>query len=366
MDDALDFLPRLGEDVSFKILESLKNPSELIHASCVSRSWHQFVVRNGLCKQMCLKKFPQLSEVDHVKEPSSCEKVIAEAGPSNSLHWENLQREHRVFAFLAHCCAKPIISECVAAAISASSTDNYPEESIENTLEKRDRVGRLASYWSSKGSKDPSAPEKLIYRLAGDLCIVTEICIQPFQAYFHEGYPIYSANSVRFRMGHAKGSMDILEYQMDQEGNERTDEKFTWTYTSPKFSMSQENCLQTFKLPEPVLCIGGVLLIELLGRVQRQEIDGLFYVCVTHVKVLGRPLSPAFGVRMLEPEGKFELRVHRYDPEVLKETRNALDATVMQRRILYMLQANLIGVNYMLGEDQNDEEQDEPDDEEEW
>lgn len=26
----------------------------------------------------------------------------------------------------------------------------------------------------------------------------------------------------------------------------------------------QENCLQTFKLPEPVLCIGGYLQIELL------------------------------------------------------------------------------------------------------
>ena len=40
----------------------------------------------------------------------------------------------------------------------------------------------------------------------------------------------------------------------------------------------QENCLQPFKLPEPVLCVGGYMQIELLGRVQRQEIDGLFYI----------------------------------------------------------------------------------------
>lgn len=36
--------------------------------------------------------------------------------------------------------------------------------------------------------------------------------------------------------------------------------------------------MQTFKLPEPVLCIGGYLQIELLGRVQRQEMDDLFYI----------------------------------------------------------------------------------------
>ena len=50
------------------------------------------------------------------------------------------------------------------------------------------------------------------------------------------------------------------------------------------FLHKQENRLQNFKLPEPVLCIGGILQIELLGRVQRQEMDGLFYIwyCQIH------------------------------------------------------------------------------------
>lgn len=60
-----------------------------------------------------------------------------------------------------------------------------------------------------------------------------------YSAYFQLGFPIYSANSVRFRMGHPKGSMDILGHQMDQANNENADEKFTWTYTSPEFPMSQ-------------------------------------------------------------------------------------------------------------------------------
>ncbi|KAL2460731.1 F-box protein [Abeliophyllum distichum] len=78
--------------------------------------------------------------------------------------------------------------------------------------------------------------------------------------------------------------------------------------------MMQENCLQPFKLPEPVLCTGGYLQIELLGRVQRQETDGLFYICVCHVRVLGRPLYPAFDVEILKPHENFLLK---YIPEAL-------------------------------------------------
>lgn len=53
----------------------------------------------------------------------------------------------------------------------------------------------------------------------------------------------------------------------------------------------QENCLQKFKLPEPALCIGGFLQVELLGRVQRQEMDGLYYVWSVSMYMLSRNLS---------------------------------------------------------------------------
>ena len=36
--------------------------------------------------------------------------------------------------------------------------------------------------------------------------------------------------------------------------------------------------MQVFKLPRPVLCIGGVLQVELLGRVQTQQMDQLYYI----------------------------------------------------------------------------------------
>lgn len=69
--------------------------------------------------------------------------------------------------------------------------------------------------------------------------------------------------------------------------------------------------MQQFKLPEPVLCIGGYLQIELLGRAQRCDIDNLFYICIDYVKVRGRPLSPAFGVQNIELSGDFVLEYKR-------------------------------------------------------
>ena len=40
----------------------------------------------------------------------------------------------------------------------------------------------------------------------------------------------------------------------------------------------QESTLQSFKLPRPVLCIGGILQVELLGREHRQHSDNKYYI----------------------------------------------------------------------------------------
>ncbi|MCD7461168.1 hypothetical protein HAX54_045420 [Datura stramonium] len=52
-------------------------------------------------------------------------------------------------------------------------------------------------------------------------------------------------------------------------------------------------------------------IIELLGIAQICDIDNLFYICIRHVKVRGRPLSPAFGVQNIEPSGDFVLKYTR-------------------------------------------------------
>lgn len=139
------------------------------------------VVSNGLCKQLCLRKFPQLANIAYVTEPSHKVKKSTDVGSSTSLQWEALDREHRVYGSIFRALTKVKAINCVADAFGASSTDNYPEESINNTLDPRDEIVRRFSYWSSKGQKNPDVPETLIYRLKAGICLVTEIGIRPFR-----------------------------------------------------------------------------------------------------------------------------------------------------------------------------------------
>ncbi|KAG2331094.1 hypothetical protein Bca52824_002274 [Brassica carinata] len=319
----MDFVKNLDRDMSLAILSCLDDPSDLVRASAVSRSWRHFVIKQSLSKNLCLKLFHQLTSVDRIIETSN------EAGSSSSILMDDdddtrvLEREHRVYALLAKGCTSSPIRSCIADAIVASTTDNLPEESIFNTLDARGRIGYTPSYWSSTGHHNTSVPETLLYKLKGDLCVVTELSIQPLRANFHPGSPIYSSHYVRFRFGH-------LDNHSQEDEN-----KYVWTHTSQEFPMAQENRLQKFKLPEPVLCIGGYLLVEFLGRVQRCEMDGLYYICVAHVKVMGRSLAKSFGVVDSDISGKFALKVLSYsDPQEVDEKETELGVREIRRRIL--------------------------------
>ncbi|CAN4125782.1 unnamed protein product [Withania somnifera] len=306
-----DFVLLLQSDMSLNILMRLNDPAHVLSAAAVSHLWRQFVVTNGISKQLCLRKFPQLSRIARIIEPDLRVAEGKDVESSNS-SWETLKRDHNVYACLLQAIEtlNSCPSDCIANAVRASSTDRYPEESIVNTLIPGDRYHNMPSYWSSIGHSNPSAQETLTYKLKADLCVITEINIQPFEVYFHRAKPICSAISVRFRLGHLNPSRDKSDLLLLPQ-EQPADNKFIWTYTSEEFPMKQENCLQQFKLPESVLCIGGYLQIELLGIAQICDIDNLFYICICHVKVRGRPLSPAFGVQNVEPSGDFVLKYKR-------------------------------------------------------
>ncbi|CAH8323986.1 unnamed protein product [Eruca vesicaria subsp. sativa] len=349
----MDFVKNLDTDTSLLILSCLDDPSDLVRASAVSRSWREFVIRYGLSKNLCFKLFHQLTCVDRVIEASNEE---SSGSSSSSLMAETklLEREHKAFALLAKGSTSSPIRSCIADAIIASSTDNFPEESILNTLDERDKIGATPSYWSSSGQHNTSVPETLLYKLKGDLCVVTEFSIHPFQAYFQRGAPIYSSHYVRFRLGHL-------------DNNSQENNNYVWTYTSQQFAMAQENRLQTFKLPEPVVCIGGYMLIEFLGRVQTQEGDGLYYICVAHVRVMGRSLAKSF--RLVDPDesGKFGLKVVCYcDPKEMGETEEE-EEVVEQRpfrqmrnleQLLNFLHRHPMDVEYVWPESDDEEEDD--------
>ncbi|CAL4937215.1 unnamed protein product [Urochloa decumbens] len=293
-----DFLEWLGPDTSAIVFTLLHHPVDLARASAVSRSWRTFVIANQFSKIQCLRVCPEVSNFTGIEASSSGSDVKEDVGPSAAAEWENQKRYHRVYMHLCHSLFLPYSSrDCIIRCIGASSTDNFPEESIENTLELIDHVEMSLSYWSSGGQRDPSFPECLVYMLHSDLCVIDEIKIQPFKAFFQYGDPIYSAQYVRFRMGYPKFPLCPERFVSDESEGQRTaDDNYIWTYTSPEFSMVQEYVPQSFKLPHAVLCIGGVVKIELLGRVQKQAMDGLYYICVSHVQILGNPLSRELAV----------------------------------------------------------------------
>ncbi|XP_060203532.1 F-box protein At4g00755-like [Lycium barbarum] len=347
MEGCGDFVQWLLPDMSIKILTCLEDPCDLIRASVVSSSWRQFVIGNGLCKHLCLRRFPEISSVANmIKVENTVVPVVSD--PERSGEWLCLERDHRFYAFLTQGLSNSMTEECLVAAIHASSTDNYPEESILNTLTPGDRIGRRASYWSSGGQNDTTVPETLTYKLISKLCLISEIHVQPFQAYFQFGFPIYSAKAMRFRVGHPNVKMDVES----DNGHESAaaqgsySDKIVWTYTSPSFPMAQENILQKFKLPEPVLCIGGILQVELLGRVQRQQMDGLYYICISQVQVVGRPLLPAFDVEILDEAGKCSLKYH--PEERLSESRNKLSKGESSSPRFHRFRASLRGWEQMI------------------
>ncbi|KAK9757990.1 hypothetical protein RND81_01G199100 [Saponaria officinalis] len=312
-----DLWNSLHPDVAGKILKCLDDPGDIVRASSVSRAWREFVISNGVSKHLCLRLFPQLSSITRVVDTGNKQQhKCSDVGCSRCAELEQLKLEHRVFASLYRGLTSSEVVECLLDALGASSTDNYPKESVDNTLEPRDRIGRMASYWSSSGQSNPDVSERLTYELVPESWVITEINIQPFQAFFQAHSPIYSAKAVRFRMGYRKWrDYDEILKEEEEDGDFSNscrglpfdDEDFVWTYTSKEFPMAQENRLQNFKLPEPVLFTGGFVQIELLGRVQRQELDGLFYIRVAYVQIIGRPLALVFHITPLEPSGTYSM-----------------------------------------------------------
>jgi hypothetical protein len=134
--------------------------------------------------------------------------------------------------------------------------------------------------------------------------MVTAVGLRPFRAYFQHHEPIYSPLSARVMLGSL--SEDAGGY--GTAGDAPDGAAFQAQYTSPEFLVAQLDELQTLTLPAPVVCMGGVLRVQLCGRAQTQAADNRFYVCLAHLNATGRPwygFSPSENGRGLvfDPHG---------------------------------------------------------------
>uniref|UniRef100_A0ACD5WI21 Uncharacterized protein n=1 Tax=Avena sativa TaxID=4498 RepID=A0ACD5WI21_AVESA len=348
-DNSGDFLDRVGPDISASIFRTFDQPADLVRATLAKRSWRTFVVENDFCRKLCERLCPETATFAAAVEVSMSRSAPrtrprSPDSPESSADVEAraAQAEFRIYSYLmgALLAATPSV-DCILNCVGASSTDNFPDESIENTLEPQDRINLHPSYWSSGGQDEDGVPETLIYRLCSDICVVHEIKIQPFKAYFQIGQPIYSPKMVRFRMGHSKLTRESESFVTEEDENQAVtaDENYVWTYTSPEFPVLQENSLQTFKLPRPVLCIGGVVKIELLGRVQRQATDDRYYICVCHAQVVGLSLSPVFMVDISNSGNRVVLKY-------LPGARGMSSEALMHNETLEQLEWNALVTRY--------------------
>ncbi|CAD6238471.1 unnamed protein product [Miscanthus lutarioriparius] len=196
------------------------------------------VIANEFCKSLCLRICLEVASFTRAVEVSESPPVPALAAPaSESSH--DAEKDHRIYSNLGGALisskSKPFV-DCILDCIGASSTDHFPAERMENTLDPREVVGHRPSYWSSGGQYDPDVPESLTYRLRSNLCIVDEIRIHPYKVFFYDGQPIFSSKMVRVRIGRSKPSRGMAE--VDNQ-TVIADENYVWTYTSPDFPMRQ-------------------------------------------------------------------------------------------------------------------------------
>ncbi|MCL7048999.1 hypothetical protein MKW94_017603, partial [Papaver nudicaule] len=266
-------------------------------------------IANGLAKSLCLRLIPETSTAEKAIEENS---VVESLGfeTTDCVEMEKLKKNHCIYAFLAGGLAPSLTEYCIREAICASSTDRRHEH-IHHTLFPGDTVDGRASYWLSMGESTPEVPETLTYKLVSKLCFIHEINIQPFYMYSLDEYLICSAEAVRFRVGHVKEPQGERYLVGDCEPGLRSiEDHVVWTYTSEEFPMAQARWLQRFKLPEPILVVGGLLQIELLGRVELIA-DDLYYFCISHVQVVGRPLKDGFDAELIDHSRKCVLKYRK-------------------------------------------------------
>lgn len=132
MADSRDFLPLLNHDMSLKIFSYLGS-ADVVRASAVSHSWRAFVIANGVSKSLCLRRYPETScAIKAIEEENIIEPLEVET--NGNVEMEKLKKNHRVYAFLARGLDYYATNDCILEAICASSTDNFLEENIRNTL----------------------------------------------------------------------------------------------------------------------------------------------------------------------------------------------------------------------------------------
>jgi hypothetical protein len=162
---------------------------------------------------------------------------------------------------------KPFEKQLIARTCDVSSTD-HPSQSILETLNDSE-----SDFWSSTGSGSTDVNEFVAYELKEPICLVKEIHLSFFAAYYQRNTPLYISQQVRFKFG--------FKFEACKESE--------WVYVSPAYSVAETKEPQVFKLPKWIPC--HFVRIEMIGKVQTQSVDALYYTCLQRVRAVGFPFT---------------------------------------------------------------------------
>ncbi|KAK8938202.1 hypothetical protein KSP40_PGU007870 [Platanthera guangdongensis] len=270
-----NLLERLGPDLSAAVLLRMEDPADLVRSASVSHSWRRFVIANRFCKMLCLRMAPEISCFvraveagsfsDHVKVHCKC-----------SVQLEILESEHKIYAYLGfRLVSLRFLKELTLQPIVFSDTADRMENMQQNII-----VRNMNFSFSSSRRQFLQT-----YKLVADFCVVHEIKVHPIIDITYSTI-MYKPRTLCFRLGHLR----------DENANheESPEQNYNWTYVSTEFSLAQTVNVQSIKLPRSIICIGGLLQIELMSS--GSPTDELFDKSIPKIEAIGHSLAPTLDV----------------------------------------------------------------------
>ncbi|KAJ3126894.1 hypothetical protein HK098_007028 [Nowakowskiella sp. JEL0407] len=148
---------------------------------------------------------------------------------------------------------------------AAASTVDEASQNIDKTLDSYTRT-----FWSSKGSEDPTTSECVIYKLESPMCLVSRVEVTPYEAAFQHGMPIYAPQFLRISIGF-NPNLSQMNYIGDL--------------------IPVENVNKPVVIELDSMVVGKYIRIDLYGRYQTQQMDQRYYTCLNFVRCFGAPVT---------------------------------------------------------------------------
>lgn len=301
----------LPDDVLCRVLAHLSHPQDLAAMECTCTWTRTCAKRGGTWKEMAHK--------------------------GGGAQLASLCRDHGEAKRLVRCLFRAKDAQLAAEVIRSSSVDR-PEEDARHVLRPRaahrreNRRFRHPLYWSSSGTQPEHAMsedhgeatgarrseedvegkrslEWIEMRLNASVAVVEAVQMQAFRAEFQRYAPLYAPKWAR--LVRLKDLQDVDGHGF-AEGSDRWE---AWEDDVGWHEVEYTDQVQTWSTPRREACIGGCVRLEMRGKPQRQEADGLHYTCLSRVRLLGRAVR---GVRVVKEEDGWKLDFDALDETIGK------------------------------------------------